>query len=170
MADQIFDKRTVGIPSDIELNRIETKKLVQQAEQAAQRAENLRDETNTIAQQATSQTAASALAASESAKEAKDAAEQAAASLADGKGFTFSPQEQKDKKDGHVWFRVAGREIKGLYPGTTTFPGKGVYPTPHRTVADGTDTIDAIRQWEQQPGAAGSWHDYKFAPSLTTTK
>ena len=137
MPDQIFDKRTVGIPSDIEAVRADVNAFKKEAESSAKAAQQSAEEA------LESQKGAAAYA--EAAKDIVDAQT----------GIHFAVDEPLAgmRTNGMLWLvpdegsgtitslkRWDGTAIGGAaYPSDTTYPSDGLYPSPR-----------------------GEWKDYKF--------
>lgn len=177
MADQIIDKRTYGVPIDVEIIRETTQRY--------------RDDALDAASRSASNAADAATGARDSALSAEDA-ERAAAESRDwatvrNRGVTLGPDEPGEKYDGMVWLKTARRELTPLYPSDTTFPSDATFPQDTGEWEETSRTIDAIRKWDASlpgqglfpsdsayPGAAtfpqdeGAWTDYTINPALIT--
>ena len=140
MADQIVDKRSVGIPPDVVLARHQTLGFRDEAEAHARDSAASATDSATYAQHA----AAHASNASTSARDAAASATEAAmwAEVASMRTL-LRPTEPPAKLDGMVWMRTdeqAGTIVainrwdadlpgSGLFPSAATYPGGGLYPT-----------------------------------------
>ena len=132
MADQIVDKRSVGIPPDVVLARHQTLLFRNEAESYASDAEASAAEAATYERRAASHASDSAASAAEAAMWAE------AASMR----TLMRPTEPPAKLDGMVWMRTdeqsktivaisrwdADLPGSGLFPGDATFPSDEVFP------------------------------------------
>lgn len=148
MADQIVDKRTVGIPSDIELVRHETEGFMTSASESASRAQDERYS----AQISASEAAGSAEFAHTEAERAKELVE------AKHRGISIDHTAPPQPSDGQVWFESdagetqitgvhrwdAGAAGSALWPSTSLYPSQSLYPQ-----------------------GQGEWHSYKLSTDLT---
>lgn len=132
MADQVIDRKEIGIPSDIDLVRHDVAIMRDEA-----------GESKDAASASEEAAAASEAAALGHASDSRQAAHEAAywATL-HNQGIHFGPDEPEDKWDGMTWlftnevtrkiqsFRRWDAALAGsaLWPSATTFPGNSTYP------------------------------------------
>lgn len=132
MADQVIDRKEIGIPTDIELVRHQISLIRDEVVESRDKA-------------AASEIAAagSEAAAMRHASDARQAAQEAAYwATMRNQGLHFGPDEPKDKWDGMTWlytneetrkiqsFRRWDADLAGaaLWPSATTFPGDATFP------------------------------------------
>jgi hypothetical protein len=144
MADQVVDKRTIGIPADIEVVRNDVEEMRDTAESHMDDAQ------------------ASAAAAQASEAAAKGYEEKAKTLVEEQTGIVFRPDEPAvdSRTDGMLWM-VANQTAKKItafkrwdttqvgnahFPSQTTYPSETLYPAP-----------------------MGAWDDYTLSSALVAT-
>lgn len=137
--DQVIDRKTVGIPLDVELAR-------DQVESWREETQSLRDEAARWRDQAV-----------EAAHAAEEAGKRLEAFVTAGRGVFVSDVEPTVYRDGTVWLKLdADGRIRwilvfdstlagGLYPSESTYPMSDVFPRP-----------------------AGDWRSFDIAGALVT--
>lgn len=145
--DQIIDKKTIGIPSDIEYIRHET-------EQFMNRTRDYSDEAANYAKDASD----SAYRAAVSETNAWTAASEASywATL-HNQGIHFGPAEPQDKWDGMTWLQTneSTRTITAFKRWDFHLSGNGVFPSNTLYPSD-----------ELYPNDQGDWTPFSIASSL----
>lgn len=151
MVDQIVDKYTAGIPSDIELVRQEVEDYKDTAVEAANRG---------VAAAASAKNSADAA--------AKSAAESKAWAILRGPGVVIDVKEPLEKTADLVWFQTRHDDTASIYPAADLYPSASLYPA--GLVETLPPTVEKVLKWvpddASDPTGAGSWKSYGIAESL----
>lgn len=162
MVDQIADKFTAGIPSDLVANRTQTEEFMQRAETAA-------DNAAASLESQTAENAANRLQMADLLEQAQDAAAEATAWVNAGAGVSIGPEEPDVKRNGHVWLVESSKLRDPLYPSASTWPGAATFPERVGSESDNSHVIVNIRRWDADGSpTGGQWTDFTLAQSLVS--